>query len=276
MAIRVLTDSTAYLPAEYLERYGIKVVPLQVTIAGEVFKEGQGYSNRQYYARLREEKVFPTTSQPSAGDFVQAIESHPETDTIVGIFISSRLSGTVLSAQVARDMLPGRTVVVLDSLSTGMGLGYQVLKACEVAEAGGSLDDVLAAVAEVRERIRLMFVVDDLEYLVRGGRLSKAGQLLGNVLQIKPVLCVENGEIKVYDKVRTKHKALDTIVEEFVRRHREQAVQRVAVVHVDALAEAERLRERVQAVFPGAVDMSELGPVIGSHVGPGALGLIYY
>lgn len=276
MASFVVTDSTAYLPADILQRYGVKVVPLNVSLAGEVFKEGLVYSNAQYYQRLRTEKIFPSTSQPATGDFYQAFSQAAPGDTVICITISGELSGTVHSAQVAREMLPEHNIVIVDSRSTVMGLGFQVIRACEMLAAGVGAESIVAELQYIREHVSLFFIVDDLEYLVRGGRLTRVGQFLGNILQIKPILQVESGVIKVYDKVRTKHKALERILEDFAARNAGQAVQEVCVLHVDAREEALRLKERVAGFFAGPVMMSEAGPVIGSHVGPGALGLCYY
>ncbi|MGI6412709.1 MAG: DegV family protein [Syntrophomonadaceae bacterium] len=277
MAIVVITDSTSDLP--FNNKYNIKVVPLNIKIQDTVFKEGFGPSNQQYYHILRTTPVFPTTSQPSAGDFVKEFSSLDADDEAIVILISSRLSGTVHSAQMAKKMVSAKRnlkITIIDSETTTAALGLQVIKAAELAQSNPELntDDILAEIERIKRNQRLYFVVDNLEYLARGGRISQASKHLGNILQVKPILHITQGKIEVYEKVRTKPRALARILEEFEASL--HSIEKVAIMHVDALEEAQALQEKVQQLYSGEVTISETGPVIGSHTGPGALGLAYY
>lgn len=279
VAIVVVTDSTAYLPQAVIDSYRIKVVPLNVTLGMEVFKEGTVYSNREYYRRLRSEKIFPTTSQPSTGDFYEAFSQTDPGDTILGIFITSKLSGTAHTAEMVKGIFPDRRIFVVDSRCTVLAMAFQVLRACEMAQAGFAIEDILDELKRIQSRFGIYFIVDDLEYLFRGGRLSRVGKLVGNILQIKPILFISldtQGAIQVYDKVRTKVRALERIVEDFRRRLEKGLIERVGVCHVDCPEDAAHLQARIEALWGAPVPVYEVGPVIGSHVGPGAMGICYY
>ncbi|MGI6488550.1 MAG: DegV family protein [Syntrophomonadaceae bacterium] len=277
MAVTIVTDSTAYLAEDIINEYDIKVVPLNVSINGEAFQEGSRYSNHDYYQRLRSENIFPTTSRPSAGDFYEVFSKIDPGDTIIGVLISTGISGALYSAEVARGMLPEREIILVDSRYTVMALAFQVIRAAEMAREGHEVTAILAEMERIREGTVLHFLVDDLEYLYRGGRLTRVEKLLGNVLQIKPILYMNEGKIMVYEKVRTKNKALDKILADFTLRVKAGRVEAACIQHVEVPEEALELREMVEAIFDGPVLMAEeAGPVIGSHVGPGSLALAYY
>lgn len=276
MAIRIVTDSTAYLSAEILERYGIETVPLQVSLEDWTFHEGPGVSYREYYARMRADKVFSTTSQPSPGDFMEVFKKFTPHDKVICIHISELLSGTVQSAETAAATMPELDVTVFDSRSTVMGMGFQVLKAAEMAGQGEGRDEVIQELVRIRSRVKVFFVVDNLEYLVRSGRLGKASGVLGNLLQVKPILHVVDGRIEVYDKVRTKARAVDTMLNVLKTRIEAGEVSEICVLHVDGEAEAGALLSRVKELWNGSVVVSQAGPVVGSHVGPGTVGLVFY
>ncbi len=277
MAVTIVTDSTAYLAEDIINEYDIKVVPLNVSINGEAFQEGSRYSNHDYYQRLRSENIFPTTSRPSAGDFYEVFSKIDPGDTIIGVLISTGISGALYSAEVARGMLPEREIILVDSRYTVMALAFQVIRAAEMAREGHEVTAILAEMERIREGTVLHFLVDDLEYLYRGGRLTRVEKLLGNVLQIKPILYMNEGKIMVYEKVRTKNKALDKILADFTLRVKAGRVEAACIQHVEVPEEALEVREMVEAIFDGPVLMAEeAGPVIGSHVGPGSLALAYY
>lgn len=275
MGIRIITDSTSYLPPEKIEEFGIQVVPLEITFRGTTFREGQ-VSNQEYYARLRSENDFPTTSQPPVGDFVEAFKKYGPGETYICLVISELLSGTFQSAETAASLLPDYDITVLDSRSTAMGLGFQVLKAAELARQGYNRDDIIPELVKVRTAVKILFIVDNLEYLVRGGRLGKASGLLGNLLQVKPILGVVDGRIELMEKVRSKGRAVKHIIEILKKQAESGLVSAVSVIHADNDAEALELKKQVEEFFTGPILLSEVGPTIGSHVGPGALGLIYY
>ncbi len=275
MGIRVITDSTSYLPPEKIKEFGIEVVPLEINFQGTTFREGE-VSNQEYYQRLRSENAFPTTSQPPVGDFVEAFKKYGSEETYICLVISELLSGTFQSAETAASLLPDYDITVLDSRSAAMGLGFQVLKAAELARQGYSRDEIIPELVKVRTAVKILFIVDNLEYLVRGGRLGKASGLLGNLLQVKPILGVVDGRIELMDKVRSKGRAVKHIIEILKNQVENGSVSAVAAIHADNPAEALELKKQVGEFFTGPILLSEVGPTVGSHVGPGALGLIYY
>lgn len=278
--IAVVTDSTAYLPPDVRERLGIPVIPLNLLWGEEVLKDGVDIDPPAFYQRLRTDKILPTTSQPSAGEFVDFFQQAAEevgADTVVGVFISSELSGTVASAKMAKEMLSGLRVEVVDSLSTSMGLGFQAMAAAEAARAGASLEEVVEAAQQVRYRLQVLFMVDTLEFLHRGGRIGGAQRFLGTALKIKPLLELEGGKIEALDQVRTKKKALVRLLDVALERRGGAPVPRAAVVHADAMEECLALRDEVQRVLePEEIYVTEVSPVIGTHTGPGTLGVAFY
>ena len=275
MGIRIITDSTSYLPPERLEEYEIEVVPLEITLGGTRFREGE-MSNREYYSRLRSTSDFPTTSQPPVGDFVKVFERYGPQETYICLVISELLSGTLHAAESAASLLPDYDITVMDSRSKAMGLGFQVLKAAEMGRQGFGRDQIIQEVVKLRSEVMIRFVVDNLEYLVRGGRLGKTSGMLGNLLQVKPILGIIDGRIDALKKVRSKRRAVENIVEELKSQVDKGRISEVAVCHADVESEAMELKEQVEAFFPKPILVSEVGPTIGSHTGPGVLGLVYY
>lgn len=275
-SIAVVTDSTAYLPPDVRERLGIPVIPLNVLWGEEVLKDGVDIDPTTFYRRLQTAQVMPTTSQPSAGEFVEFFRRVAEeqgTDTIVGAYISSQLSGTIASAEAAKELLPDLRIEVIDSRSTSMGLGFQVMAAAEAARAGASIEEVIAAAVRVRERLHILFMVDTLEFLHRGGRIGGGRRFLGTALQIKPILGLD-GVIEGVEQVRTKKKALARMLGILRERAGTSSVFRAAVVHANALEDAQALAEDVRAQLgPEELYLAEVSPVIGTHTGPGTLGI---
>ncbi|MEN6349987.1 MAG: DegV family protein [Syntrophomonas sp.] len=276
MAKIVITDSTAYLPSSFIEQHGIKIVPLNIHVKGQVYKEGIDLANREYFNLLRREPIFPQTSQPSSGDFLRVFSSLKAGDEALVLLISSGISGTAQAALMTREMLarPELKINIIDSRSTAIGLGFQVMKACELISQGWETDFIVREIQSVQQRNRFYFLVDDLEYLARGGRISHKSKQIGNILQIKPVLHIKDGRIEVFQKIRTRHKALNLLVEELDKKV--EQVEKVALAHVDAADRLEELTAAVRTVYDGPLIVNEVGPVIGTHVGPGAVGVAFY
>jgi len=206
--VKIVTDSSAYLLPETITRYDIRVVPLKIAFGTEVYSEGVDITNEEFYRRLAEDSTLPTTSQPSASDFIQVYAElvqlgHP----IFSIHISSKLSGTISSALAARDAFPDSQIEVVDWLSNGFAL--LVLAAARAAEEGQGLAEIKAIIKRLTARINIFAMLDTLEYLRRGGRIGGAGALLGTILKIKPIVALENGEVKPLAKVRTRGKAVE-------------------------------------------------------------------
>jgi len=276
--IAVVTDSSAYIPEEALGGLSIPVIPLWLIWGDERFRDGVDIDPAAFYRRLQESEGLPTTSQPSAGEFEQFFRQvGAEADAIVGMFVTSKLSGTVASAQMAQAQLPELDIRVVDSLSVSMGLGFIVLAAAQAAAAGKSLDDVVAAAEEMRDRVHLLFVVDTLEYLHRGGRIGGAKWLLGTALSIKPVLHFVDGTIEPLAQVRTKRKAIARMLEATEERLGGKRMAGACVIDANSPGEAGAVAEQVKERFGiPTVYRTVLSPTIGTHGGPGTVGIVFY
>jgi DegV family protein with EDD domain len=276
--IAVVTDSTAYIPEEALGDLNIPVMPLWVMFGDESFQDGVDIDPPTFYRRLRESDVHPTTSQPSAGEFEEFFRKVGATaDGIVGVFVTSKLSGTVANARAAQAQLPDLPVRIVDSGSTSMGQGFIALAAARVAAAGGSLDEVTAAAEQMCERVHVLFSVGTLEYLRRGGRISGAKWLLGTALSIKPLLHFEDGTIQALAQVRTKRKVVARMLDVAQERLSGKPMAEAAVLDVDCPEEGDALAARVKDRFDLPIVLRvAVSPVIGTHGGPGTVGIAFY
>jgi DegV family protein with EDD domain len=276
--IVVVTDSSAYIPEEALGSLRIPVIPLWVMWGDENFRDGVDIDPPAFYRRLQESEVFPTTSQPAAGEFEDFFrQAGAGADAIVGVFITSKLSGTVANALAAQARLSELTIRVVDSLSVSMGLGFIVLAAARAAAAGESLDAVVAAAEEMRDRMHLLFTVDTLEYLHRGGRIGGAKWLMGTALKIKPLLHFEDGTIEPLAQVRTKRKAIAQMLEVAEERLGGKRMAEAAVIDADSPEEGDAIAEQVRERFGiSPVYRAPLSPAIGTHGGPGTVGIAFY
>ncbi|MGH3647760.1 MAG: DegV family protein [Micromonosporaceae bacterium] len=272
-AVAVVTDSTAYLPGEEIDRYAIRVVPIHVVIGGVSRPEGTEVTPADVARALRQRRTDVTTSRPSPDEFGKTYGELLDSGygAVVSVHMSRKLSGTYDAAQRAAEEYEGR-VVVLDSGSTGMGLGFPVLAAAEAATEGGDIDDVCAAATAAISRTTSYFYVDTLEYLRRGGRIGAAEALLGTALAVKPILQFVDGSVVIKEKVRTAGRALARLEQLAVAAAGDGAVD-VAVHHLDAAERAAELGDHLRTALPelGALYTSELGGAVGAHVGPGSV-----
>jgi len=276
--IKIFTDSTCDLPPEVFTRYDITVLPLRVHFGQETFLDGVTITKDEFYQRLRTAPQLPTTSQPSAGDFYKAFKPSVEAGhEIIGIFISGELSGTCASALAACEMLPEAPITIIDSRLTSVGLGMMVWEAARMAEAGADVAAIKARMEELIGKIKVYFVVDTLEYLQKGGRIGGAKALLGTLLSIKPLLMLHEGRVEPLQQVRTRRKALRRMVELMVQEMSSASRVRAAVIHAQAEEEAKTVAAQVQAAL-ACEDffICELGPTLGTHAGPGVIGLAAY
>lgn len=275
--ILVITDSSASLPAELVKTLNIKVIPLWLIWDEECYQDGVDIDPYTFYQRLPLARSLPTSTQPAAMEFRAFFEKiGQECSGIVCVLASSQISGTVESAEAAQEFSPV-PVKVVDSLFSAMGQGLIAVQAARAAAAGASLDEVARSAIEARERTNLLFVVDTLEYLHKGGRIGGAKRLLGTALDIKPILHFEEGTIQPLSQARTKKKAILELLDRTEKRLEGNEMAEAALVHVDCLEEAERLKQDLVARFnPPLVHISDVSPVVGTHVGPGALGLAFY
>lgn len=275
--ICVVTDSTAYLPDHLADELGISIVPLYVIMDGASGEEGIDITPGQLAAALRESRRQVSTSRPTPSSFAQTYRRCLEAGAtgVVSIHLSRELSGTWDAARLAAEDVDPERVKVIDSRSAGMGLGFAVLAAAERAKAGGGLDEVFRAGVDTAAATVTLFYVDTLEFLRRGGRIGAAAALLGTALAVKPLLHVVDGRIVALERVRTASKAIARLADVAVERAGGRLVD-IAVQHLAAPERAERvaavLRERIPRLR--RMYLSEVGAVVGAHVGPGLIGVV--
>lgn len=272
----VVCDTTAYLPRDLLEANGIRTISLYVTIDGEQRPESEISDYGEFFERLLASESGATTSQPSVGDFVSLYQPLLEGGSdVVSIHLSAAISGTVEAAQQAAAQLAGDgggRVHVMDSRSAGGGTGIVVLAAAAAARGGGTPEEVLAQAQRAREGLKIWFAVDTLEYLRRGGRIGAARAWIGSTLKIKPILTFEE-EITPVERVRTRARALDRL-RDYARQRHESGADAWVVQHIQDPEAAEQLVGDCREIFGvGPLFVSEIGPVIGAHAGPGVLGV---
>lgn len=277
MSVAVVTDSTAYLPGELIEGYGIHVVPLYVVLAGHSGREGADVGPTEVARTLALRGQTVSTSRPTPGDFVATYRRALDdgADRLVSIHLSSELSGTWDAARLAASQVGEHIVTVVDTRSAAMGAGFAVLAAARSAAAGADAATVARTAQEIADATRTFFVVDTLEHLRRGGRIGAAAAVLGSALAVKPVLHVDDGRVVPLEKVRTSARALNRLVQRAVEAAGQGPVS-VAVHHLAAAEKADRLAAEIRERLPQLRELhvSELGAAIGAHVGPGAVGIV--
>ena len=276
--VAVVTDTTHYLPRDLVAQLDLHLVSLYVTFEGRTEREADITDLADFYTRLSASSEMPGTSQPSVGDFLAVYE--PLLDAgrdIVSIHLSAGISGTFATAGQARDQLVERgidpdRIVVLDSSTACAGLGMLAMAAASVARAGGSAAEAAEAAQACRRDLKVWFAVDTLEFLRRGGRVGGAQAWLGSTLKIKPILSIES-EILPIERVRTSKRTFERLIEYLTARH-DEGCDTFFIQHIHAPDQAERLVERGREIYGREPEMvSEIGPVIGAHVGPGLLGV---
>ena len=275
MTVKVITDSTADLPPALAEELGITVVPLNVHFGTEVYRDGVEITADEFYRRLVTASRLPTTSQPTPGDFLSAYDEMGQTtDEILSVHISAKLSGTMNSATQAREEYGGESrIEIIDSLQGSMGLGMLAIAAAEAARRGGSLDDVVTETRAAIPKVGFIGLVDTLEYLEKGGRIGKAQAFVGSLLRIKPLLTIRDGEAHPLERARTRAKGVDRMCELV---QAEMPLKDLAVVYTTTPDEARALAQRLQSFLPqGEVILSQVGPVVGTYLGPGVLGVAF-
>jgi len=278
--VAVVTDSTAYIPKNMLEGLLIYTVPLQVVWGEETYRDGIDIQPLEFYTRLKTARVMPTTSQPSPEAFRQVYTTLLEQGyDIISIHISAKLSGTLDSAIQARQMLGNERIELIDSKVTSMALGYLVLTVARAAAQGASFDECKALAYRALDTVGAVFVVSTLEFLHRGGRIGGAAAFLGTALSLKPLLELRDGRVEAVERVRTMRKALERLEELLDERIGTRSPLRLACLHANAPEEAALLMERLKDKYPPArlaeIVMAEVSPVIGTHTGPGTVGVAF-
>jgi len=277
MKTAVVTDSTAYIPKELRDKWNIHMIPLSVIFGNETYREEVDISAEAFYEEVKNRDL-PTTSQPPIGEFVELFEKlSKDYDEVVSIHLSSGISGTYQGAITAAQMVDGIKVFAFDSEISCMVQGFYALEAAEMAGQGNSGEEIIARLDDMKHSIRAYFMVDDLSHLQRGGRLSSAQAFIGSLLQVKPLLHFEDKKIVPFEKVRTRKKALNRVVELLSEDAASGDEYRAVVIHANREAEALEWKSELEAQFPNVEFMlSYFGPVIGTHLGEGSMGMGWY
>lgn len=273
MAVKIVTDSTADMPQDLAKALGITVVPLNVHFGEETFRDGVDINSDQFFEKLQSSPKLPTTSQPSVGAFLETYRALlDDGHDLVSIHISAKLSGTMNSATQAQEQLGvGSRLEVIDSYLAGLALSIVAVAAAKAVENGASQAEVIEVVKQASKNTRCFTLVETLEYLQRGGRIGKAAAFLGSLLHVRPVLEVRDGEIHPLERVRTRPKGIQRLYELATTNG---AVERVAVCHATTPDEAADLGKWMQAFVPAEeIIQTRIGPVIGTHAGPGSMGI---
>ena len=275
--IAIVTDSSPNIPENTIKENRIHVVPLTVIWGEETYYDGVDITPTEFYDRLKTAKVMPSTSQPSVADFEVIFRSlHQEGYEILAVLISEDLSGTFSSATQAKKLLPEATIEIINSKSIAMALGFPVLTAAKAANQGASLAECKRIAEDACEKTGIIFVCDTLEFLHRGGRIGGAKKFVGTILNVKPILALEDGKVVFLDSVRTQKNALDRIIELIVERTQGHKIVRLATLHANNPETAQFiLDEAASRINPVEQVFSELSPVVGTHTGPGCVGLAY-
>ncbi len=275
--IAIVTDSLSSVPANFVEQYNIKVVP-QVLIWGEeIFLDGVDITPSEFYNRLKTADTIPSTSQATPASFKEVFEPLVAAGIpIITVVGSSELTATINSAEQAKATFPHSTIEIVDSLDVAMSLGFQVLAVARAIEEGKSFEEVVAIARTARNYTGVMFVVESLEFLHRGGRIGGASRLLGTALGLKPLLELRDGNVEPLENVRTKAKARARMLDLIEERVAGQSNIRLAGLHAAAEEEAqELLKEAEKRLHPVETLFTEVSPVIGTHTGPGVVGLAF-
>ena len=276
--IAFVTDSTAYCPDEFVKKYNITVVPLKLHWDEDVYKDNVDITPQAFYEKLEKSNSMPSTSQPSAGEFLEAYKSAVKgADGVVAVVISSGISGTYNSAVLAQGEFSQVPVVVIDSKVTAAGLMFMLQAMAEKARLGASIDEMAKVAKDVYDSMGVYFVVDTLKYLHKGGRIGGASAILGSALDLKPILYLsEEGKIEALEKVRTKKKAVKRLVE-IAKEKAGGKKANVGILQANAPEDAEALKNEIASQIDcQQIDIYPISPVIGTHVGPGTLGVVVH
>ena len=277
--IAVVTDSTAYIPTELVQKYNITVAPQVLIWDDKTYRDGIDIKSAEFFERLKTSKTMATTSQVSVADMQNIFQGFAEEGyDVMGMFLSAKLSGTIQSALQAKELMgsAGEKVTVFDSNSTAMAMGFQVLSVARAAQDGANTKDCIALAEKARESTGVYFAVETLEFLHRGGRIGGASRFLGTLLNLKPILAVQDGKVEGLEQIRTKGKALERVLELVVENTKGKTPIRLATLHANAPEEAKVLLQKAEKELNLTESFfSEISPVVANHAGPGTVGLAY-
>ena len=278
--IAIVTDSTAGLSTEFIEEFDIPIIPLNVHWGDDTYKDGVTLDAEMFYRRLPERQDLPKTSQPSAGEFMAFYEDaakHFKTDTVLGIYISSKLSGTCASASLAKSSMPDLNIEVFDSLSISSGAALMVREACRMARDGAEMATILARLEQMRANTYIYFAVDTLEFLHRGGRIGGAARLLGTTLNLKPLLAILEGRVESLEKVRRRRKSLQRVVSVATEKLLGKFPKELFILHTGEDQDVDFVVDLInEQLKPQQIFKRILTPVVGTHTGPGVIGVAFH
>jgi DegV family protein with EDD domain len=276
MKIGIVTDSTADMPPELINRYQIAVIPLTVSLHGQEYRDGVDLSATQFYREVKKGGTLPYTSQPAPGVFMDCYRTLlKKFDAIISIHLTEVLSGTVRTARMVREMMPEANIAVVDSGSTTVGLGGLVMETARAVQRGVQFDEVVALVKRLRDKMHFVVALDTLDSICRSGRVSKLQAFLGSLLRIKPILKLTRTEVDLIDKVRSRRDSIAKLLEEFKQQVTLETESIIGIAHTAAEEEAQKLKEIIAETFHHAeIIFAQAGPVLGTHVGAGALALV--
>jgi DegV family protein with EDD domain len=279
MSIAIVTDSTSDIPRDLCEKYKITVVPLLTIFKDRSYiDDGVDITVDEFYKKLRAAETLPTTAQPSPGDFVNTyrdlLKDH---DSIISIHISKKMSGTLDSTELAKKELPGKDIEIIDSEGVHMPLGFPVIKAAKLAQEGKSKDEIVKAVNDLKEKVTVLFIPNTLKYLKKGGRIGRAKGLIASLLDIKPVLTINLGEVSQYKTTRRWNQAKNELIDSMKHMVKNGENLIVSVGDSDAKEEGDEMAERIKDTFkPKQLTRVDIGCVVGTHLGPGGIGITFY
>ncbi|MBO0431178.1 DegV family protein [Enterococcus sp. DIV0660C] len=277
MKLAVVTDSTAYLPERIKNHPDLYVIPIPVILDGKIYNEGIDIEADEYYGLLKNSKDFPTTSQPVVGEVLALYDELKAKgyDTVISIHLSSGISGFVNTLFAMKEDVKGLTVIPYDSKITSMPMGHMVESALDLNDQGTSLEEILSHIDHIRDNTYAYLIVDDLNNLVRGGRLTNGAALIGGLLKIKPILTFTDGKIVLFEKIRSSKKAFARAEDIIGQRKAEiTGPVKLYVIHANNLDVAISEKEKLQKKYPDAeIEIGHFGPVIGTHLGEKAVGL---
>ena len=280
MGVKLVTDSTSYISEELINKYNISIASLNVILQRKSYRE-VNLDNKYFYEVMDQSEEIPTSSQPSIDELLDVFKSIVKSgDNVVGVFLSSDMSGTYSSAHLAKNMVleeyPDARIEIIDSRTNCMQMGFQVIEGARAAKEGKSIEEVVEVVNNVVKSSRFLFVPDTLRYLKKGGRIGGAAALFGTILQIRPILTVRDGVTSVFEKVRTKKKAVNAIVDKVLDDIKNYGLGDVIVHHINCEEEGRELAKRLEEELNIPIRIQSIGPIIGLHVGPGSIGVAYF
>ena len=277
--IAIVTDSTADIPRELIEKNNIRVIPLYVNFEDASYvDDGVSITNQQFYEKLRNVKVLPKTAQPTPNDFMEAYKDVlKDSDSIISIHISKKMSGTIDSAEMAKKEFAGKDIVIIDSELVHIPLGIVVLKAAELAVEGKSKEEIIEAIDKLRQQMTILFIPRNLKYLIMGGRIGRARGLIASILEINPILTLHLGEVSQYKTTRRWNQAKNELIESMRSLIKNPGKLMIIVSDSDAKDEGAEMTERLKKEFnPKQIMRATIGAVVGIHLGPDSVAVTFY